>query len=219
MIYVLGCNHGIQPRDPDWLVGDTNQAAEQRAHFAQLIDTSVNESEAQFVAEEWGLSCTTRAASIADRHGIPWSNVNTSFHDLNELGMPHDYVNGAYSNEEKEKWNRERDKVMLEKIKAAKKEAANGVIICGFEHMDPLVELLEEEGIEAKSGSLVLAGCTTLAVLGSFRVVGICQVLRHHSLRIEEGPVDRNGGTHHFGVCRGSLIEHWQNRVFQLVIH
>jgi hypothetical protein len=53
------------------------------------------------------------------------------------------YVNGDYSNEEKAKWNKDREKVMLENIKVAKKDMPTGIVICGFEHMGPLVELLQ----------------------------------------------------------------------------
>jgi len=40
MNYALGRNHGIQPKDPDWLAGDTPEAAEQKRHFAELIEAS-----------------------------------------------------------------------------------------------------------------------------------------------------------------------------------
>jgi hypothetical protein len=106
----------------------------------------------QFIAGKWGLTFTTRGHSIADQRGISWSDINTCFHDLDELGIPREYVNGAYSNEGKQEWNSEREKVMLENIKAAKKAKkgeANGIVICGFERMDPLVRLLDGEQIEA----------------------------------------------------------------------
>ncbi|HTF24922.1 MAG TPA: hypothetical protein VK937_13565 [Candidatus Limnocylindria bacterium] len=93
MIYVFGCNHGIQPKDPDWLAGDTPEAAEQKRHFAELIEASVKTNETKFMAEEWGLICITSAHAIADKHGISWCDINTCFHDLDELGIPRDYVN------------------------------------------------------------------------------------------------------------------------------
>jgi hypothetical protein len=119
MIYVVGCNHGIQPRDPDWLVGDAGEAANQKARFGELIETTIKQGQGKFVAEEWGLSSITRGQAIADRGGIPWSDINTCFHDLAQLGIPRDYVNRDYSKEKKAKWNKDREKVMLENIKAA----------------------------------------------------------------------------------------------------
>ena len=150
MIYVVGCNHGIQPRDPDWLAGDTIEAAEQKNHFAQLIEATVKADGTKFVAEEWGLPSTTSAHSIADKRGIPWFDINTCFHDLDQLGIPRDYVNGSYSTQKKLYWNREREKVMLKRIKAGLKGEPHGIVICGFEHMSPLVELLRGASIEAE---------------------------------------------------------------------
>ena len=150
MVYVVGCNHGIQPRDPDWLAGDT-EAAEQKKLFAELIEATAKADETKFVAEEWGLPYTTSAHSIADKLGLPWCDINTCFHDLDRLGIPRDYVNGSYTTEKKEHWNREREKVMLKRIKAGIKGKPNGIVICGFEHMGPLVELLRGEGIETGS--------------------------------------------------------------------
>lgn len=150
MIYVVGCNHGIQPRDPDWLAGDAEQAATQKARFGELIDTTVKENEGKFVAEEWGLRDVSRGQFVANKYGIPWSDINTCFHDLDGLGIPRDYVNENHSEEQKQKWNRDREKVMLERIKAARKDLPNGLVICGFEHMDPLVKSLRAEEIEAQ---------------------------------------------------------------------
>lgn len=151
MIHVVGCNHGIQPRDPDWLTGDTSEAAEQKARFKQLIEATFKAVQAEFVAEEWGLANITTAHALADKCAIPWSNINTCFQDLDRLGIPRDYVNGDYTHDQKHKWNAEREKVMLRNIKACIKSRPNGVVICGFEHMGPLVELLRGDAIEAQA--------------------------------------------------------------------
>lgn len=150
VIHVIGCNHGIQPRDPDWLGGDTNGAAEQKARFKQLIEASFISVQAEFVAEEWGLADVTTAHALADRCTIPWCNINTCHQDLDRLGIPHDYVNGDYTPDQKRNWNAEREKVMLRNIKACIESKPNGVVICGFDHMSPLVELLRGDGIEAE---------------------------------------------------------------------
>lgn len=150
MIVVVGCNHGIQPRDPDWLAGDTQQATKQKEYFARLIGKIVMEREGKFVAEEWGLPCATSAHAIAAKCGIPWSDINTCCHDLDRMGTPRDYVNGHYSDEDKSRWNREREDVMLERIKHFMKEGSNGLVICGFDHMRPFLKLLQAEVIKAQ---------------------------------------------------------------------
>jgi len=43
-------------------------------------------------------------------------------------------VNGNYKAEEKRLWNRKREKVMLENIKASIKGKPDGLVVCGFEH-------------------------------------------------------------------------------------
>jgi len=146
MVYVLGCNHGIQPRDEDWLGGDSPAAKEQKTHFAELIKHIIQAGSIQFVGEEWGLPEITTAHSLAEACHIRWENINTSFEDLDRLGIPRDYAKGNFTQAEKEHWHSQREQIMLHKLKESHREALNILVVCGFEHMESLVNLLRLAG-------------------------------------------------------------------------
>lgn len=143
MIYVVGCNHGIQPVAPDPF--DNAQALRQRAHFRELLSKLTNEDNIQFVGEEWGFEKKTIAHAIADeKGGILWENINTSHEDLDALGIPRNYANGGHSAEQVEEWHRQRECVMIKKIMEKKGDAESFIVICGFGHLESLTELLGE---------------------------------------------------------------------------
>ena len=142
LIYVVGCNHGIQPIDLD--VCDTPQTLEQRVHFRELVTQIIKENN-QFVGEEWGYPTMTVAHAATDENGkIPWANINTSNEELDSMKIPGDYVNGGYPAEHTERWHRQREQVMMKKITEQKGNAEQFVIICGFEHMQPLRDSLRK---------------------------------------------------------------------------
>ena len=107
-----------------------------------------DEQEIQIVLEENGGPEETGAKQIVDRRGIPWHDVNTTNEDKDRLGIPRDYVNGSYSDEQKNEWHRQREQVMLEKIKQQLQECEceSVLIVCGFDHMSHIAELLEQDG-------------------------------------------------------------------------
>lgn len=144
MIYVVGCIHGIQPRDEDWLGGDSPEAKEQKSFFTGLIREILAREDIQFVGEEWGRPEITIAHAIADSHGILWANINTSLHELEEMGIPTNYVTGPYTAEQKAQWHRQREQFMLLKIQQERGEAANLLVVSGFEHMQPMSEVLQK---------------------------------------------------------------------------
>jgi hypothetical protein len=146
MIYVVGCNHGIQPRDEDWLRGDTPEARDQKSRFTKVIAETIKEGEIQFVGEEWGRVETTIAHELAENCGIPWANINTSTADLKRMGIPCDYVKGPFTPEQKERWHRQREQFMLRRIQENRGAAQNLLIVCGFEHLQPLSDLLRRGG-------------------------------------------------------------------------
>ncbi|MGA9055244.1 MAG: hypothetical protein WB763_01905 [Terriglobia bacterium] len=151
MIYVVGCNDGIQPRDQDWLGGDSPEAMAQKAHFAELIERIIQERKIQFVGEEWGLPDITTACASAGTHRIQWVNINASRDDLDRLGIPHDYVKGDFSEAQRRHWHSQREQVMLCKLKENRGEALNVLAVCGFEHMESLAELLRIDGVAAET--------------------------------------------------------------------
>lgn len=140
MIYVVGCNHGIQPSDPDPVFGDAAEAADQKAHFACLIERIITGSGIEFIGEEWGLTRPSVSQNLANRHEKAWANINTSLDDLDHMGIPQDYVHGPYSQAEKDRWNRQREEFMLERIEENRKSAQNILVVCGFIHLVPLGE-------------------------------------------------------------------------------
>jgi hypothetical protein len=142
MIWVAGCNHGIQPRDEDWLTGDSPEARGQKAGFTELIEGILTREEIQFVGEEWGREEITIAYTAAERYGIPWANINTSAEELRKVSIPTDYVDGPFSDDQKAQWHRQREQVMLRKLQEKRGDSANLLVVCGFDHMEPMSELV-----------------------------------------------------------------------------
>jgi len=151
MICIVGCNHGIQPQDEDWLAGDTLEAKEQKAHFAELIQEIIQTDKIQFVGEEWGLREITTAHALADTHEIPWSNINTSLDDLDRLEIPHGYAKANFTEAQKKRWHSQREQIMLRKLKEKRGEAQNILIVCGFDHVEGLADLLGQESVVVKT--------------------------------------------------------------------
>lgn len=147
MIYVVGCNHGIQlePSGPfAALDGDDQQ--KQRALFAALLGDILKKGEIQFVGEEWGDVEPTIADVLAKKCNIPYKNVNTSETDKKRLGIPCNYVEGPFSEEQKEQWHRQREQFMFERIREYRGAARNLLVVCGFTHEERLSSLLVQEG-------------------------------------------------------------------------
>ena len=142
MIYLVGCNHGIQPHDEDALFGDSEEVKGQKAHFVRLVQRIVQERRVHFIGEEWGLPESSIAQRVADEVRIAWTNINTSLEDLDRMGIPRDYVHGEYGQDAKDRWNRQREEFMYARIAANRGAAENLLIVCGFRHIGPLHALL-----------------------------------------------------------------------------
>lgn len=145
MHYVVGCNHGIQPSAEDWLAGDTPDARDQKTHFSELIQGAIRQHGIRFVGEEWGPADMTIAHAAALAYGVPWSDINTTPDDLDCLRIPRDYVNGNYTDAQKRRWHREREEVMLHKLREGRRNAENLLVVCGFRHFEPITELLRHD--------------------------------------------------------------------------
>lgn len=144
-IVIVGCNHGIQTEDADAVFGDSEYVTEQKRQFANLIKRLIKENEFEFVAEEWGLANASSARKLTDANKKSWANINTSQEELDSMKIPRGYINGAYSLEQKQKWTREREAVMVKKVRECCGEATKYLVICGFEHMQPLADMLRED--------------------------------------------------------------------------
>jgi hypothetical protein len=141
MVYVVGCNHGIQRQEPDVL--DTPQAIEQRGHFRELISRIVKENKVQFVGEEWGLATMTVAHAVADDNGkIPWANINTTNEQLDAMKIPRGYGSENFATAQKEQWHRQREEVFIKNLQEQKHNAEKLIVICGFDHFQRLTESL-----------------------------------------------------------------------------
>jgi hypothetical protein len=146
MSYVVGCNHGIQPADSILTALDTPEQNEQRVYFRDMLAEIIAIGEIQIVCEEWGDVEQTAAHRLALRQGIPWRNINTSNRDKDRMGIPRDYDQGPYAEEQKNQWNRLRERFMLNRIIHYGENAQNALIICGFVHFEPLARLLAQHG-------------------------------------------------------------------------
>lgn len=146
MVIVVGCNHGIQQKDPDQVFGDSDAVTEQKRCFTNFLETTIERGKVDFIGEEWGLPTQAIARSLATERQIPWANINTSTDDLRTMGIPCDYVHGSYPVDDKGRWNAMREEFMLKKIRQERGEAKNVLIICGFCHQGPLKKLLEKTG-------------------------------------------------------------------------
>jgi len=144
-IVIVGCNHGIQTEDADVVLGDSEQVTEQKKHFANLIESLIKDNQIEFVAEEWGLANSSSAHKSADANTKSCANINTTPEELDAMKIPRDYIHGAYSPEQKQQWTRQREATMLKKLSERKGTATRYLVVCGFEHMEPLAEGLKKD--------------------------------------------------------------------------
>jgi len=128
MIFVAGCNHGVQSREEDTVFGDSDEVKVQKLHFACLLERIFRERRIQFVGEEWGLPTSSVAQRLATEGRIASANINTSLEDLDRMGIPRDYLHGRYGQAEKDRWNRPRERFMLGRIEDNRGRAENLLI-------------------------------------------------------------------------------------------
>ena len=85
--------------------------------------------------EEDGAPEETAGEQIATQHDIPWIDINTS-----------NDVTGPYTEDQKNNWNQQRELFMVRKINEHRSEGESLLIICGFAHIQPLTDILEQDG-------------------------------------------------------------------------
>ncbi len=146
MIHIVGCNHGIQVGVGGFADYDTAEQNEQRAHFRALLESICEEQAIQIVLEENGAPEETAGEQIAAQLSISWADINTSNDDKIQMGIPTDYVTGPYTEEQKNTWNHQRELFMMGKINEHRREGESLLIICGFAHIQPLGEILGQDG-------------------------------------------------------------------------
>jgi hypothetical protein len=139
---IVGCNHGIQVGRGGFTGLDRPDQNEQRKHFRAMLEEICAENRIQIVLEEDGDVEETTGKQLADQNRIPWRDINTSHEDKDRLGIPRDYAIGPYTLEQKGDWNRQRERFMVEKINEYRGGAQSLLVICGFAHLQPLVEIL-----------------------------------------------------------------------------
>lgn len=149
MIYVVGCNHGIQQQK----AGDTVERGQQRSCFAKLIEDTVREHEIQLICEEWAHDGgATIAHDIAQRNGVRWVNIDTTREDLKNMEIPIPlYKNPLCPPKWKAKWDVMREQFMLRKIDETRMDAQELLIVCGFDHIRPLFDLLHRGTPQVKT--------------------------------------------------------------------
>jgi hypothetical protein len=148
VFHIVGCNHGIQVGTGGFAALDGAAANEQREHYRAMLSSICTQNGIDSVFEEDGSPEETAGQQLAGQLGIRWSDVNTSNHDKQEMGIPQNYVAGDYPAELKDKWNRQREEFMASKIKAERGNAKTSLVICGFDHISPLADLLAQDGTQ-----------------------------------------------------------------------
>jgi hypothetical protein len=146
LIHIVGCNHGIQVGMDGFAALDSAEENEQRAHFRALLETICEEQAIQIVLEEDGGLEETASEQIAAHRNIPWTDINTSNEDKTQMDIPIDYVTGPYSEQQKINWHHQRELFMVGKINEHRSGGESLLIICGFVHMQPLTDILGQDG-------------------------------------------------------------------------
>jgi hypothetical protein len=146
LIHIVGCNHGIQVGVGGFADYDPAEQNEQRAHFRALLEDICEERAIQIVLEENGAPEETAGEQIAAQLNIPWADFNTPNDDKIQMGIPIDYLTGPYTEEQKNNWNHQRELFMMRKINERRGQNESLLIICGFAHMQPLADILGQDG-------------------------------------------------------------------------
>ncbi len=105
------------------------------------------ESRIQILPEEDGTPDETAAQQLAFNRDLPWENINTTNVDKDRMGIPRNYLHGPFNQDQKREWDRQREEFMAGKIVAHRNTAQNALVICGFDHSEPLATLLGADGI------------------------------------------------------------------------
>lgn len=151
MFHIVGCNHGIQVGDSGFAALDSADQNEQRAHFRQMLEQIYLENGIQVLLEEDGAPEMTSGEQLADRYGISWADINTSNEDKDRMSIPRDYMSGKYTEEQRNGWNRQREDFMVGRIDQHRGDAERAMVICGFDHLKPLAQMLRANGFEVRT--------------------------------------------------------------------
>jgi hypothetical protein len=142
LFHIVGCNHGIQIGTGGFTGLDTVEQNEQRAHFREFLEQICGGNGIREVFEENGSLEKTAGAQLADGRGITWTDMNTTNEDKDRMGIPRDYILEDHTEEQKAIWNYQREQFMVAKIHNHLGDSDSVLIICGFEHMQPIAALL-----------------------------------------------------------------------------
>lgn len=146
MIHIVGCNHGIQVVVGGFAGLDPDEQNGQRTHFRALLESLCEGQAIQIVLEEDGSAEATAGEQIAAQRNIPWIDINTSNDDKTQMGIPINYITGPYTEVQKNNWNHQRELFMVGRINGHRSEGEILLIICGFVHMQPLADILGQDG-------------------------------------------------------------------------
>lgn len=147
VFHIVGCNHGIQVGSSGFGEFDSADQKEQRRRFRELLDGICDRTGTEVVLEENGGPEETAAEQIAKGHRIPWYDINTTNEDKDRLGIPRNYVDEPHAEDQKEEWHRLRERVMVQKIKQHARYDQSVLIVCGFDHMSHIAELLQQGAV------------------------------------------------------------------------
>jgi hypothetical protein len=149
-IFIVGVRHQIQPAEIKvWSSSGRLQAfeREQKQHFASLLQDSIAANGVQIVAEETVHGEDTVTTRVCASANCRYANIEMPPDERNARGIPAGYnENPDIPSSDREQWNREGEEYMAEKTIAEAAEAESVMVVCGWSHMEALVERFENGG-------------------------------------------------------------------------
>lgn len=148
MIHLIGVNHAIQDNGFKRHIIEENKTDEIRKEFQDYLINLIKEKEISYIAEESNSDLlkllkakSTMAKLASEILAIGYKPVEPGISERNKLGIPLHYE--QYSDEEKQKIYRIREKYWLEQIHDIRED--NILFICGPLHVEPFSVLLEKD--------------------------------------------------------------------------
>ena len=178
---IVGLNHNIQLAEIWKLGIDQGQIEEnQKKRFRQMLETIIKECEIQFIGEEMDVAAVweaqkhfmenlavavrrppmqlpdraeTIACQVANTLECNYAEIDIQLAQRELRGIPRNYTDeeSPYSEEQKRKWNEEREQYMVEHSFKNVGDAQNVLILCGSNHAENLSELFRQAGHEVET--------------------------------------------------------------------
>lgn len=156
-VLIIGLNHQIQPENIRSIGPGIEQLErEQKDAFAQTIRDFIQAENAQFVGEEAEHGTSLIAEVEARRLGCNHVNIEMTPAERAKRGIPPDYTDPSrpYTKEQREGWNSEREKHMVQSAISGAGTSERIIILCGRDHSNALAERFRELEHDVESSDL-----------------------------------------------------------------